>query len=766
VLNAFLNPWMLAGLAGVLLPVIAHLLSRNKYDQVDWGAMQFLELDPNAKRRIRLEELLLLLVRMGLIVLVTLALARPWIQSQWMGSFSPKQPRDIVLIIDGSYSMGWDANGNGKTSHLRSLQLARDFLRDMQVGDAVQVIHAIEQPHVMLPELTHDPYRVKETINDLPVPAGSADLVAAVRKGIQLLALGTNLQREVIVITDLQASSWKASDETLWAQLEDLRTQSAIVPRVWVIDASDGEVGRGPNFAIDRLQLSRELAIKGTSIRISSRVKSFGGEEVSLRKVHLEIDQIRLDDQSVRIKVPPKGEITVDFEHRFDTVGSHLISLVLDDDCLSGDNRSDAVVTVTESLPVLLVDGDRKPDPTRSETFFAQAALLATGDEQPWISASVITPEELTADCLKSVSVVVIANVSQLTDSAISELQKFVRSGHGLIFTLGDQINREHYRTVLYALGKGLLPCQLDSIVNEDENQKRGVRIQSSSLELPWLQAFRADRGGTLSDARWSRWWKLAISNQEAVSPEDPLSDDALDRKPLTPAQKPASDPLILGTAIEEVRLTTGDPLLVSRRFGNGTTAVFASTIDADWNTLPAKQDFVPFLYEMLFSLAVPVASRNLDADAPLVLTVPGDLKIEDFHFLNPVNKSFPGERIKDAFQPTVRLRETRLPGIYRFVRKSAKPNDLVRPEYFVINFDRAESDVTPLSETDRELLSQNDRMKFVEGLPDLRTNMYTETSRTEIWWMLLYVFLGFLAIETWMTRRMVQGGYVSEEVV
>ena len=37
----FINPWMLAGLAGVSLPVLAHLLSRRKYDTVEWGAMQF-----------------------------------------------------------------------------------------------------------------------------------------------------------------------------------------------------------------------------------------------------------------------------------------------------------------------------------------------------------------------------------------------------------------------------------------------------------------------------------------------------------------------------------------------------------------------------------------------------------------------------------------------------------------------------------------------------------------------------------------------------
>ena len=75
----FINPLLLTGLAGIALPVLAHLLSKKKYDVVQWGAMQFLELGRNTRRRIRLEELLLLLFRMLLVAILALALARPWV---------------------------------------------------------------------------------------------------------------------------------------------------------------------------------------------------------------------------------------------------------------------------------------------------------------------------------------------------------------------------------------------------------------------------------------------------------------------------------------------------------------------------------------------------------------------------------------------------------------------------------------------------------------------------------------------------------------
>ena len=63
----FLNIAMLLGLAAMALPVLAHLISRRRFDIVEWGAMQFLQLGRKTRRRIRLEELLLMLMRMGIL---------------------------------------------------------------------------------------------------------------------------------------------------------------------------------------------------------------------------------------------------------------------------------------------------------------------------------------------------------------------------------------------------------------------------------------------------------------------------------------------------------------------------------------------------------------------------------------------------------------------------------------------------------------------------------------------------------------------------
>ena len=50
----FRNPWLLAGLAGVLIPVILHMIRRQAAKPYDWGAMRFL-FDTIAARRRRME---------------------------------------------------------------------------------------------------------------------------------------------------------------------------------------------------------------------------------------------------------------------------------------------------------------------------------------------------------------------------------------------------------------------------------------------------------------------------------------------------------------------------------------------------------------------------------------------------------------------------------------------------------------------------------------------------------------------------------------
>ncbi|MGH7129003.1 MAG: vWA domain-containing protein, partial [Planctomycetaceae bacterium] len=427
--------------------MLAHLLSKKRYDVVSWGAMQFLELGRNARRKLRLEQILLMLVRMGLIALIALGLARPWVKGGFLTNLVSHQPRDVVLVIDGSYSMGWE--GRAATPHHDAVAWANRFLEELGPGDTVAVIDAREQPRFVIESPTRDFRRVRKELSELPPPAGSSDLADATARAVQILSRTTNPARDVIVLTDGQAYPWHASDENLWLRLDDLRKQPAVKPRVWVVNVGEEYSTKQTNFAVERLELSRELTVADFPIRIQTKIRS-SGEEAATRRVYLEVDGQRLKETTLTVQIPPAGEATVEFEYRPPSIGSHVVSVVLDDDPLPGDNRADAALAVTEALPVLLIDGDPQPDPARSETFFAQAALSATGNDTPWVAARVVRWDAFQSADLDGVEAVLLANVPALTETQAAALTEFVGRGGGLFVALGDRVDAAEYNRRLY----------------------------------------------------------------------------------------------------------------------------------------------------------------------------------------------------------------------------------------------------------------------------------------------------------------------------
>ena len=114
-----LNPLMLAWLGGAAVPLVLHLLSRSQYRAVPWGAMMFLNgTDAGPQRSAHLKQWVLLLLRMCLVGLLAMALARPVIASKyaWVptAGLTTGGPAAVVIILDDSASMGYQSNGKSR----------------------------------------------------------------------------------------------------------------------------------------------------------------------------------------------------------------------------------------------------------------------------------------------------------------------------------------------------------------------------------------------------------------------------------------------------------------------------------------------------------------------------------------------------------------------------------------------------------------------------------------------------------------------------
>src|SRR6267378_4241264 len=77
-LQTFLNPaYFFAGLALISLPIIIHLINRMRFKRIRWAAMEFLpKAQKRNRRRLIIEQLILLALRCLLVALVGLLVAR------------------------------------------------------------------------------------------------------------------------------------------------------------------------------------------------------------------------------------------------------------------------------------------------------------------------------------------------------------------------------------------------------------------------------------------------------------------------------------------------------------------------------------------------------------------------------------------------------------------------------------------------------------------------------------------------------------------
>src|SRR5262245_22592765 len=228
---------MLAWGAAAALPFLIHLWSRRRYRQENWAAMAFLmaAVEKNASR-VRLEQWLLLAVRMTMLGLFALALADPQFTISAGQAGDPSSGNThIILVIDGSYSMGYQDNDKSRFEEAK--EIAKRRVASGQPGDAYALVLMTDPPHVVIAEPVVEMRRVGREIDDLRLTHGGASLAANLTE-IEAIALRTSESADrhglcqVVFLTDLQRATWGQVDteesRTRLTRLESIATLELI----------------------------------------------------------------------------------------------------------------------------------------------------------------------------------------------------------------------------------------------------------------------------------------------------------------------------------------------------------------------------------------------------------------------------------------------------------------------------------------------------------------------------------------------------------
>src|SRR5689334_19527383 len=172
----FLAAPILFGLVLASVPIIIHLLNRRRFQIVDWAPMKYLKLTIKTnRRRLRIEQLLLLILRTLMIIALILAVARPVLSRAGVGGWLAARSRTArVIVIDDSLSMAYQQET--RTTFDLAKDATSQLVRNIGTQDSLTVF-TTSAPLAPLVRDVHleDANKLASVINGLKVTDAHAE---------------------------------------------------------------------------------------------------------------------------------------------------------------------------------------------------------------------------------------------------------------------------------------------------------------------------------------------------------------------------------------------------------------------------------------------------------------------------------------------------------------------------------------------------------------------------------------------------------------
>ncbi|MCC7191244.1 MAG: BatA and WFA domain-containing protein [Phycisphaeraceae bacterium] len=751
----FLAPIMLAGLAAIAVPVVIHLMDRSKSAAVDWPTLRFLKIArQQSARRTRLKNILVLLARCLILALLAAAFAKPYqTEEEWIRP--PNLPTTLVIALDNSYSMGYRDGGTGSGSgttdanevgsrFARAKDLALKQIASLSQEDEVALVVFNEQARAMTERPTRDHDLVRKLIKDarlsdfgtsvtpaltLAFAIGNLDAETGANSesndqnshparspaGTQPSSKKRDAWRQVMLYSDMQESGWRRVVE------EKFVDKIASPIPLTIVDL--GSTGGAGNRFIRNVVVRDETA--GGFLAVEAEVASQDGT-ASGQQATLWVD----GQKATAPETVPLGSNKVTLRAPLPSPGVHTCMVSLQEDRLSVDDRAYFSVNITGGTHVTVVDGDPSDIPSQSETYFLDTALGFARSRSTGLTMDKITPVQLSATPLSKGGCLILANVSRLDGSALTNVENFLRSGGSVVVALGDKVDIAHYNK-----DWPFLPLRLDRMMG-DAARSRAYSVLIEAADHPIFA------GVDLSATRYFTFVGA-----------DPTT--------LKPGGK------VLAS------FSNSSPYIVEGTFGGGgeekgvagaagRVLLFTGALDADGSNLPYRRAFVPLVDRVTaYMTRQRLSSRVVMLGQPVRFVGPGTLDRHAITITTPDGETATITAQRDAQGAAVaEYRDTQSVGVYRVEADEG----FATGGAFAVNLNTSESILLPIKNDEIKKVWGTHPLRIFHdaapGTPEWNPNASSELTvkRTEYWpWLLLAAFLVFIgetALANFFTRR------------
>ncbi len=596
----FVTPALLAGAFLVAVPLVLHLIMRQKPKRLEFPALRFVaRRHETNQRRLRLRHLLLLLLRAAAIALLALALARPTLR--WAGAMgSQEAPIAAVLVFDAAPRMQYRAENRTRLEAAQEfgLWLLGQLPRDSQIA----VLNTRLGPSAFEVDLGS----ARDRVRRLDPVANSQSLPVVIEDALRLLSESDLPSREVYVFTDLSRAGWPDGEV---ARLQD-RLTAVPGAAVFLIDVG---VERPSNYALGALRLSSQVLSSRGTLQVETalhRMGEAGERTVEVVLADSEGQQQRRSQQTVAVEAD--GSQRVEFRLGGLEVGAHQGEVrIAGQDALAEDDVRYFTVEVQPPWNILVA----APDPADAYALYLTEALAPSMFRkrgQARFACQVTSLDSLSDRLAGDWSAVCLVDPGPMEPAVWKRLAEFASEGRGVAVFLGR--NAAAVDSFNESQAQAILPAPL---LRQARRPGGDVYFAPADYQHPVTAAFR----GQADAVPWSafpvfRYWQLA--------------DLAADASVVVP-------------------FSDGAPALIERPVGDGramtlTTPVSDRPHRNPWNLLPVGEAW-PFLIlanelaaylvgsseEQLNYVAGQTAALRLDPAqrrSRYTLSTPGKLKL------------------------------------------------------------------------------------------------------------------------------------------
>ncbi|HEY5616433.1 MAG TPA: BatA domain-containing protein [Vicinamibacterales bacterium] len=464
---SFLAPLFFAALAALAIPVLIHLIQREKKQVVRFPSLMFVQRVPyKSVRRRRIHNWLLLMVRLTALALIVLAFARPFLQRDDLDTAVGTGAREVVVLLDQSYSITYGDHWE------RARAAANNAINGLGPDDRASVVLFSSGAEIALRSATPgERQRLTAAVTAAKPAAGATRYAPALKVAGSILADSSLPRREVVLISDFQRVGWRGEEGAR------LPNGTTITP-VAITGGTET-----PNVAVTGVSLARSTFSNQERVAVTAVVVNRG--MASLRGSQLALEFGGRAIQSKPLDVEANSSTSVTFDPV--TVAGTFMrgSVRAGDDALATDNVFHFVVSPAQPVRVIVIDRGG----TGGGALYLTRAL-AIGDA-PRFETVARQPDTLSDDDLRRASVVLLNDIA-VPAALARRLQRFVEGGGGLFVAVGSRAT--------WSQDVDVLPASVQAPV--DRTRGDAARIGALEYGHPVFEPFRAPRSGDFAAAR------------------------------------------------------------------------------------------------------------------------------------------------------------------------------------------------------------------------------------------------------------------------